>query len=163
MVAVTGWELVPFDEPRVVHQERLEPWPLAASGLLKPIPPLAGDSTWILCRGRRPGAPPRSLWKPAGRRTSSRVRPLHPVHRSPPPSQALPVIGAKAGRQGRGLAMFRWGFIPHWAADDKGMRPVNAKSETVASSVMFRDSFRERRCIVPADGFYEWRTENRTS
>ena len=77
------------------------------------------------------------------------------------PSQPLPVIGTKAGGQGRGLAMFRWGFIPHWAQDDKGMRPVNAKSETVASSVMFRDSFWERRCLVPADGFYEWRTEGK--
>jgi putative SOS response-associated peptidase YedK len=37
------------------------------------------------------------------------------------PSQQIPVIGAKAGGQGRGLAMFRWGFIPHWAQDDKGM------------------------------------------
>jgi putative SOS response-associated peptidase YedK len=77
------------------------------------------------------------------------------------PSQQLPVIGTKAGGQGRGLAMFRWGFIPHWAQDDKGMRPVNAKSETVTSIVIFRDSFRDRRCIIPADGFYEWRTEGR--
>jgi len=77
------------------------------------------------------------------------------------PSQQLPVIGTKAGGHGRGLAMFRWGFIPHWAQDDKGMRPVNAKSETIASSVMFRDSFRTRRCVVPADGFYEWRAEGK--
>jgi putative SOS response-associated peptidase YedK len=74
------------------------------------------------------------------------------------PSQLIPVIGSKAGGQGRGLAMFRWGFIPHWAPDDTGMKPVNAKTETVASSVMFSDSFRNRRCLVPADGFYEWRT-----
>src|SRR5262249_52802514 len=77
------------------------------------------------------------------------------------PSQPLPVIGAKAGGPARGLAMFRWGFIPHWAQDDKGMRPVNAKSETVASSVMFAESFRTRRCLAPADRFYEWRAEGK--
>lgn len=74
------------------------------------------------------------------------------------PSQSVPVIGAKAGGQGRGLGMFKWGFVPHWTQDDSGPKPVNAKAETVASSVMFGDSFRKRRCLVPADGFYEWRT-----
>jgi putative SOS response-associated peptidase YedK len=77
------------------------------------------------------------------------------------PSQLLPVVGTKAGSQARGLAMFKWGFIPNWAQDDKGMRPVNARSESIAGSVMFGESFRKRRCIVPADGFYEWRTEGK--
>jgi putative SOS response-associated peptidase YedK len=77
------------------------------------------------------------------------------------PSQPLPVIGTKAGGQGRGLAMFRWGFIPNWAQDDKGMRPVNARSESIVGSAMFAESFRKRRCLVPADGFYEWRTEGK--
>src|SRR5262245_50192054 len=72
------------------------------------------------------------------------------------PSQQIPIIGARA-TGGRGLAMFKWGFIPHWAQDDSGPKPVNAKSETVAGSVMFGDSFRKRRCLIPADGFYEWR------
>jgi putative SOS response-associated peptidase YedK len=52
------------------------------------------------------------------------------------PTQSVPVIGTKAGGQGRGLALFRWGFIPHWAQNDAGARPVNAKAETVASSVL---------------------------
>jgi putative SOS response-associated peptidase YedK len=77
------------------------------------------------------------------------------------PSQSIPVIGAKAGGQGRGLALFKWGFIPHWAQGDPGKRPVNARSETVATTPMFADSFRMRRCIIPADGFYEWRTVNK--
>jgi putative SOS response-associated peptidase YedK len=73
------------------------------------------------------------------------------------PSQLVAVIGSKAGGGGRGLAMFRWGFVPHWANDPKGPRPVNAKAETVADVPSFRDAFRQRRCLVPADGFYEWR------
>jgi putative SOS response-associated peptidase YedK len=77
------------------------------------------------------------------------------------PSQSVPVIGTKAGGHGRGLALFKWGFIPHWAQDSSGPKPVNAKLETVAQSVMFGDSFRHRRCLVLADGFYEWRTVNK--
>jgi putative SOS response-associated peptidase YedK len=77
------------------------------------------------------------------------------------PSQLVPVIGTKAGSKARGLAMFKWGFVPHWAQDDKGLRPVNAKAETIAMKPMFADSFRQRRCIVPADGFYEWKTVNK--
>jgi putative SOS response-associated peptidase YedK len=77
------------------------------------------------------------------------------------PTQSVPVVGTKAGGQARGLALFRWGFIPHWAQGDTGLRPVNDKAETVANSVLWGDSFRRRRCLVPADGFYEWKTVNR--
>jgi putative SOS response-associated peptidase YedK len=53
------------------------------------------------------------------------------------PSQLVPVVGAKADGR-RGLSSFRWGFVPHWAnAADEGFRPVNAKSETVATTPMF--------------------------
>jgi putative SOS response-associated peptidase YedK len=72
------------------------------------------------------------------------------------PSQLVAVIGTKASGSGWGLAMFRWGFVPHWAADPKGPRLVNAKAETLAERPTFRDSFRDRRCLIPADGFYEW-------
>ena len=77
------------------------------------------------------------------------------------PSQLIPVIGAKAGGHGRGLAMFKWGFIPHWAQYDSGKKPVNARAETVATTAMFSESFRQRRCIVPANGFYEWKAVGR--
>lgn len=77
------------------------------------------------------------------------------------PSQPIPVIGTKAGGQGRGLALFRWGFTPHWAEADSGPRPVNARIETVASSPVFGDALRKRRCLVPADGYYEWRSAGR--
>jgi putative SOS response-associated peptidase YedK len=71
------------------------------------------------------------------------------------PAQAIPVIGTRAGGHGRGLAMFKWGFVPHWVQDTPKMRPVNAKAETVAQSPLFGDSFRARRCLMPADGFYK--------
>jgi putative SOS response-associated peptidase YedK len=76
------------------------------------------------------------------------------------PTELVPVIGAKPDGR-RGLAMLKWGFIPHWTNNAKGPRPVNAKAETVAQSVIFGESLRKRRCILPVDGFYEWRTINK--
>ena len=53
---------------------------------------------------------------------------------------------------------FRWGLVPWWSKDAKsGSRLFNARSETVTTRASFREAFRERRIIVPADGFYEWR------
>jgi putative SOS response-associated peptidase YedK len=60
-----------------------------------------------------------------------------------------------------GRVLFKWGFVPHWTQGDGGPKPVNAKAETVAQSVMFGESLRKRRCIVPSDGFYEWKPVNR--
>jgi putative SOS response-associated peptidase YedK len=62
------------------------------------------------------------------------------------------------GEPERILMSFRWGLIPWWSKDAKsGSRLFNARSETVATRASFREAFRERRIIVPADGFYEWR------
>ena len=60
----------------------------------------------------------------------------------------------------RAVVAYRWGLVPHWATDAKGAsRTINARAETVASMPTFRDAFRRRRCIVPVDGFYEWRRD----
>ena len=57
----------------------------------------------------------------------------------------------------RELAMLHWGLIPFWAKDPKiGARMINARSETVAEKPSFRSAFRKRRCLIAADGFYEW-------
>lgn len=60
------------------------------------------------------------------------------------------------------LGAFRWGLIPWWAKEKKiGARNINARSESVASKPSFRDSFQQRRCLIPADGFYEWERKDK--
>jgi putative SOS response-associated peptidase YedK len=58
----------------------------------------------------------------------------------------------------RRLELFRWGLVPFWAKDLAiGNRMINARSETIATKNAFRRSFKKKRCIIPADGFYEWK------
>ena len=72
------------------------------------------------------------------------------------PTQAVPVIGLEQDGQ-RALKMFRWGLVPRWSkAMPTGAPLINARAEGIAGSRMFGDAFRKRRCLVPADGFYEW-------
>ena len=60
----------------------------------------------------------------------------------------------------RHLDAFRWGLVPFWAKDPSiGNRMINARAETVAEKSAFKRSLARKRCIVPADGFYEWTTE----
>lgn len=59
--------------------------------------------------------------------------------------------------QGRRLDAFHWGLVPFWAKDPKvGNRMINARAESLATSGAFKHAFRRRRCVIPADGFYEW-------
>ena len=73
------------------------------------------------------------------------------------PRSRLTVVLQRA-EQGRLVEQHRWGLVPSFAKSLKdGAKRINARAETVATSPSFRSSFRKRRCIVPSDGFYEWR------
>jgi putative SOS response-associated peptidase YedK len=61
------------------------------------------------------------------------------------------------------IVPLRWGLIPHWADDAKiGYRMINARADTAASKPAFRSAFRQRRCLILADGFYEWQKTGKT-
>jgi putative SOS response-associated peptidase YedK len=82
----------------------------------------------------------------------------HPPRYNVAPSQD---VLALIDRGGRRIGELRWGFVPPWAPDPaRGIRPINARVEGVTSSRMFRASIEARRCIVPVDGWYEWREED---
>jgi len=67
------------------------------------------------------------------------------------------IVAIRMTPAGRRLVRLRWGLIPHWARDPAiGARLINARAETVAEKPSFRDAFRHRRCLIAADGFYEW-------
>jgi putative SOS response-associated peptidase YedK len=77
------------------------------------------------------------------------------------PGQSVAVVRQQPRAEGRELAYVRWGLIPAWADDPSiGDRLANARSETAAARPSFRRAFRSRRCLVVADGFYEWRRAN---
>jgi putative SOS response-associated peptidase YedK len=76
------------------------------------------------------------------------------------PTQQIATIRTGVGET-REFAMLRWGLIPFWAKDRSiGNRMINARAETVAEKPSFRAAYRKRRCVVLADGFYEWREES---
>ncbi len=97
--------------------------------------------------------------------SSEQIADLFSVEQMPPvapryniaPTQPVLVIRDSYGGSGREATFLNWGLIPFWAKDPSiGSRMINARSETAAEKPSFRAAFKYRRCIIPADGFYEW-------
>lgn len=77
------------------------------------------------------------------------------------PTQSVPTILPDSENGNRQIKMLRWGLIPSWAKDMKmGAKLINARAETVAEKPAFRSAFKQRRCLVLADGFYEWQQQD---
>ena len=98
-----------------------------------------------------------------GRHFDLVIRGNFPPRYNVAPTQPIAVIRTDIRRE-REFELVRWGFIPSWANEDyfeeTGGKPlINARGDTVAVKPTFRHAFRRRRCLVPADGFYEWRSE----
>jgi putative SOS response-associated peptidase YedK len=80
------------------------------------------------------------------------------------PTQQIATIRQHPTEPTRIFALMRWGLIPYWAKDQSfGSRTINAMSETAAEKPAFRDAIKRRRCLIPADGFYEWLRHEATS
>jgi putative SOS response-associated peptidase YedK len=77
------------------------------------------------------------------------------------PSQRVAAVRFDAEQNGRALAWLQWGLVPPWADDPSiGNQMINARAESVATKPAFREALRRRRCLVPADGFYEWKRQD---
>src|ERR1700687_5027538 len=73
------------------------------------------------------------------------------------PTDPLPIVHYDSKEGARSLEVMRWGLIPFWAKDIKiGFSTINARAEEVDTKPAFREAFRQRRCLVPVDNFYEW-------
>jgi putative SOS response-associated peptidase YedK len=74
------------------------------------------------------------------------------------PTQPVGIVRLDRSASGREWALVHWGLIPSWAKDpNMGARMINARGETIAEKPSFRAALKRRRCLVPADGFYEWK------
>jgi putative SOS response-associated peptidase YedK len=79
------------------------------------------------------------------------------------PTQFVPVVRQNPKEPARELSLMKWGLIPHWAKDSSiATSTINAKSETAVTKPAFRDPLKFRRCLIPADGFYEWAKTTRS-
>jgi len=76
------------------------------------------------------------------------------------PTQQAPVVRLSVAEGKRELALLKWGLVPFWSKDETiGNRLINARAETVHEKPAFRDAYKKRRLLVPASGFYEWKSE----
>jgi putative SOS response-associated peptidase YedK len=81
-----------------------------------------------------------------------------PISYNIAPSQEVLAIRYNPETKQRTLDRLRWGLVPYWANDEKiGFKTINARAETVDTAHSFRSAFKKRRCLIPADGFYEWK------
>src|SRR5439155_9232827 len=84
-----------------------------------------------------------------------------PARYNAAPTDNLAVVRFNPQTRQRALDLLRWGLVPLWAKDPSfGPKCINARRETVATNNIFRDAFERRRCLVPADAFYEWRKQS---
>jgi putative SOS response-associated peptidase YedK len=85
-------------------------------------------------------------------------QPNFPPRYNVAPTQPIPIV--RTHEEARQFALVRWGLIPTWVKDPRGFSLViNARSDSVLDKPAFRAAMRRRRCLVPADGFYEWKVE----
>ncbi len=91
-------------------------------------------------------------------------RAWHPRHNIAPCQEVLAIRQPlESGKKALETAHFRWGLVPRWAKDNKSApRMINARSETAREKPSFRSLVSKRRCLIPADGFYEWKTDGPT-
>jgi len=79
------------------------------------------------------------------------------------PTQPVPVIRQNPKQPVRELSLMKWGLVPSWSKDGSGAAGmINARSETAGTKPAFRDPLTFRRCLIPADGFYEWKRDGKT-
>ncbi|MDD4776048.1 MAG: SOS response-associated peptidase [Syntrophomonas sp.] len=84
-----------------------------------------------------------------------KVEPVFKARYNVAPTQVMPVVTAPGGN--RQLCLMRWGLVPFWAKDlSVGSKLINCRAETAAEKPSFRHSYRRRRCLVPATGYFEW-------
>ena len=95
-------------------------------------------------------SPPEALHEKFGLSGTANLAP----HYNIAPGTAIPVV--REGENTRELVFLRWGFVPHWAKEVPDKLLINARGETLGEKPSFRDAARKRRCLVPANGFYEW-------
>ena len=95
--------------------------------------------------------------KPSSRSTHRAPAGYHPRYNVAPSQEVLAIVAEEGVER---PAMLRWGLIPFWAKDAAiGSKLVNARAESIAEKPAFRNAFRKRRCLILADGFYEWRRD----
>jgi putative SOS response-associated peptidase YedK len=85
--------------------------------------------------------------------------PVMPPRYNVAPSQPIPVVRLERGA--RRLAQLQWGLIPLWMKEAPSPPPINARGETIDEKPMYRDAFQRRRCLIPANGFYEWQAKGK--